>query len=54
MIGHPQMANANPNGHADSQPFLFALLTLGLTQNLEFVGGWVIGLDKEIGIARDP
>ena len=38
----------------DSQPFLFALLTLGLTQNLEFVGGWVIGLDKEIGIARDP
>ena len=32
----------------DAQPFLFALLTLGLTQNLEFVAGGVVGLDKEL------
>ena len=32
----------------DSQPFLFALLTLHLTQNLEFVAGGVVGLDKEL------
>ena len=32
----------------DSQPFLFALLKLGLTQNLEFVFSGVVGLDKEL------
>ena len=32
----------------DSQPILFALLTLHLTQNLEFVAGGVVGLDKEL------
>ena len=32
----------------DAQPFLFALLTLGLTQNLELVASGVVGLDKEL------
>lgn len=32
----------------DSQPFIFAYLTLRLTQNLVFVAGGVIGLDKEL------
>ena len=40
MVGHPQIATVNPNGHK--------FLTLGLTQNLEFVAGGVVGLDKEL------